>query len=122
MSLEATLLAIVLTGALAVFVLLPILEGDEEPEGQFVARVGSPRQRRALETLWAEKNRILRTIHDLDFDYDLGKLTDEVYTDQRVYLIRLFVAIIERMDAIERDIARQAERIEAAVAALRQAR
>jgi len=72
--------------------------------------------------LWAEKNRILRTIHDLDFDYDLGKLTDEVYTDQRVYLIRLFVAIIERMDAIERDIARQAERIEAAVAALRQAR
>jgi len=73
MSLEATLLAIVLTGALAVFVLLPILEGDEEPEGQFVARAGSPRQRRTLETLWAEKNRILRTIHDLDFDYDLAR-------------------------------------------------
>ena len=87
-----------------------------------MARRGSARQKQALETLWAEKLRVLRAIRDLDFDYDLDKLTDAAYTTQRVYLIGLAAAITRRADELEAEIARQQERVETAVAALRHKR
>jgi hypothetical protein len=122
MSMAVTILAIVLAGSMAVFVLLPILEGRSQGESTRMARRGSARQKQALETLWAEKLRVLRAIRDLDFDYDLDKLTDAAYTTQRVYLIGLAAAITQRIDALEAEIARQQERVETAVAALRHKR
>jgi hypothetical protein len=115
-------LAIVLAGSMAVFVLLPILESRSQSESMRVARRGSARQKQALETLWAEKLRVLRAIRDLDFDYDLDKLTVSAYTTQRIYLIQLAAAITQRIDELEAEIAQQQERIEDAVAALRQKR
>ncbi|GIV80812.1 MAG: hypothetical protein KatS3mg051_0166 [Anaerolineae bacterium] len=82
----------------------------------------TPRQRHALETLEAEKYRILRAIRDLDFDYDMDKLTDDAYVAQRIYLIRLALAILKRIDALEAEIATQQARVEEAIAALRAAR
>jgi hypothetical protein len=87
-----------------------------------MARRGSARQKQALDTLWAEKLRVLRAIRDLDFDYDLDKLTDTAYATQRVNLIRLAAAITLRIDELEAEIAQQQERVEAAVAALRHKR
>jgi hypothetical protein len=113
------ILAIVLAGAITVFALLPILESRSQSASTRMARRGSARQKQALDTLWAEKLRVLRAIRDLDFDYDLDKLTDAAYTAQRVNLIRLAAAITLRIDELEGEITQQQERVEAAVAALR---
>jgi len=124
LSLEITLFAVVLAGAMAVAVVFPILEGrlDPEQEQKQTPLGGTTQQNRALELLAAEKLRVLRSIRDLDFDYDLGKLVDETYASQRIYLIRLYLAIAARMDELQADVFAQQARIEAAVAAFRQAR
>jgi hypothetical protein len=118
MSFTIILLGTVIAGVLGVVVLLPVLnEGPRAP--QPARRHGTPRQNQMLDTLSNEKRRVLRAIHDLDFDYDLGKLDDEAYEAQRVYLVRLGVAIMQRRDDLEAELAAQDEQIEAAVAALR---
>lgn len=122
MSLEATILAVLLTGALGLFVLLPLLEREETSSSGTGGRAGSARQRQALETLHAEKDRVLRAIRELDFDYDMDKLTGAAYAAQRIRLIYLAVAIIKRIDELEAEIASQQVRAEAAVAALRKTR
>ncbi len=119
MSLEATILAILLTGALGLFVFLPLLEREEISPDRPGVRAGSARQRQVLEMLHAEKDRVLRAIRDLDFDYDLDKLTDTTYAAQRIHLIRRAVAILKRIDELEAEAAGQQARVEAAVAALR---
>ena len=122
MSVEATVVAILLAGGVALFVLFPLLNRPDDPIEAPAARHGSARQKQALETLWTEKMRILRAIRDLDFDYDLGKLTIPTYTSQRVYLIQVYAAILQRSDELENEIDRQVSRAEAAIAALRQVR
>ncbi len=108
-------------------VVLPLLVGEAEPEDDPYAEVplahlGTPRQNRALEILYAEKERLLHAIRDLDFDYDLGKLADDAYAEQRVLLVRQSVAVMAKIEELENEIAAQQERIEAALAAFRQAR
>ncbi|MEB2286856.1 MAG: hypothetical protein OZ934_01975 [Anaerolineae bacterium] len=122
MSLEATILAVLLTGTLGLFVLLPLLEREETPSSGIEGRALPARQRQALETLYAEKGRVLRAIRDLDFDYDMDKLTDTAYAAQRIHLIRLTVAILMRIDELEAEASSQQARVEAAVAATRKAR
>lgn len=120
MSATLVILAVVCGGALLVFVLRPLFRVEAESMS-WAGRHGTPRQIQALELLWSEKLRILREIRDLDFDYDLGKLGERVYEEQRVYLFRLAIAITQRIDELEAAIAEQEARVEAAVAALRQA-
>jgi hypothetical protein len=64
---------------------------------------------------------VLRAIRDLDLDYDMGKLTDDTYASQRIYLIRLYVAISKRIDELEVEVNAQQMRVEAALAAFRKA-
>jgi hypothetical protein len=121
LSLEITLFAVVLAGAMIVVAVLPILESRSDPErgDQRAAPGGTTRQNRALELLWSEKLRVLRSIRDLDFDYDMGKLVDETYVSQRVYLVRVYVAIVKKIDELQAEVYAQQARIEAAVAAFR---
>jgi hypothetical protein len=118
MSSGIVILGLMLTGLTGAFVLLPLLASDPEYAPADRPR-GTPRQNQALEMLLAEKLRVLRAIRDLDFDYDMGKLSDSIYTNQRVYLIRLAVAIMQRTDDLEAEIAGQEAQLEAAIAALR---
>ncbi len=118
MSVSVIILVLIFGGGTLIFVLRPLLQRDTEA---YAARRGTPRQAQSLELLWSEKQRVLREIRDLDFDYDLGKLGERVYEEQRVHLIRLAVAITQRLDALEGEIAEQESRIDAAVAALRHA-
>ncbi len=123
-------LGLVVVALLVVMVVLvvglPLLLGETEaPEpstGVPLSYLGTPRQNRALEILYAEKERLLRAVRDLDFDYDTGKLSDEAYTEQRVLLMRQAAAVVAKIDELEGAIAAQQERIEAALAAFRQAR
>ena len=121
MSSTMIILAVVLTGALAVFVVFPLLERQPDEKPRTGPR-GTVRQNQALEALWTEKMRVLRAIRDLDFDYDLGKLPNSTYQTQRIALLRLGTAILQRIDALEAEMAEQEARIEQAVAAYRQAK
>ena len=117
-----TIFAIVLAGVMAVLVLQPLLAGlseDEEDDQRGAFTGGTSQQNRALEVLWNEKQRVLRAIRDLDLDYDMGKLVDETYATQRVYLIRLYVAIVKRIDELQVEVNAQQVRVEAALAAFR---
>jgi hypothetical protein len=119
-----TIFAIVLAGIMAVMVLRPLLAGlteDEEDDRPDAATGGTSQQNRALDVLWNEKQRVLRAIRDLDLDYDMGKLVDDTYVSQRIYLIRLYVAIVKRIDELQVEVNAQQVRIEAALAAFRKA-
>jgi hypothetical protein len=119
-----TIFAIVLGGVMAVVVLRPLLAGqpeEEEDDRRGTAPGGTSQQNRALEVLWNEKQRVLRAIRDLDLDYDMGKLVDDTYASQRIYLIRLYVAISKRIDELEAEVNAQQMRVEAALAAFRKA-
>lgn len=80
---------------------------------------GTARQNRALEILYGEKQRLLRAIRDMDFDYDMNKMTDAIYAEQRVHLIRQTIAVMRRIDALEAEITAQQDRVAAALAAFR---
>ena len=117
-----TIFAIVLAGVMAVLVLQPLLAGlseDDEDDQRSAFTGGTSQQNRALDVLWNEKQRVLRSIRDLDLDYDMGKLVDETYASQRVYLIRLYVAIVKRIDELQVEVNAQQVRVEAALAAFR---
>ncbi|MBN2304810.1 MAG: hypothetical protein JXQ72_10055 [Anaerolineae bacterium] len=118
MSASMIVIAVVFGAITGIAALLPLVQGEPEPVHQ--GPRGTAHQNRAMETLNAEKWRVLRSLRDLDFDYDMGKLTDDVYTAQRIDLIRLGAAIVQRLDALEGDVLAQQARIEAAVAAFRQ--
>ena len=47
-----------------------------------------------------EKNRLLKSAHDLDFDHKLGKIPDEVYQEQRKEMVSRGGAILKRMQQI----------------------
>lgn len=123
---STTLIVFVLlfAGALS-FVGLPLLNAGSDtlpvaPEEGASTLRGTARQNRALDILGAEKLRLLRAIRDMDFDYDMGKLTDDIYAEQRVALIRRAIAVMKRSDEIEAEIFAQHARVEAALAAYRE--
>ncbi len=119
MSITGIILAVLLAAAGAAVTLLPWLAREEDlaPAGGHLR--GTDRQNRAYETLWAEKMRVLRALRDLDFDFDTGKIAPEMYIAQREGLVRLGVAIMQRLDALEEEIAAQHARIDDAVAEFR---
>jgi hypothetical protein len=121
MSLMSLIIAVVVTGGVVVFTLMPLLARQPGPPGRVAGPRGTTRQNQALETLQAERLRVLRAIRDLDFDFDLNKVPDEVYASQRVYLIRLWAAITLRSDELSAGVADQAAQINAAVRAFRAA-
>lgn len=116
----ALLVLVVTLGATLFAMALPALNNPDAAAaiGQPTLR-GTARQNRALEILYSEKLRLLRAIRDLDFDYDMGKLTDTIYTEQRVYLIRQALAVLRRIGSLEAEITAQQDRIAAALAAYR---
>lgn len=115
-------MGLVFTAAVAAAAVFPLLERDpaRDPAPPDHGPRGTPRQNQALEMLHVEKQRVLRALRDLDFDYDLGKLADDAYASQRNALLRLGVAILHEIDTIEAVIAEQDDRIEAVVAGFRQ--
>ncbi|GEM_PF-1164758 len=117
MTSESFFIMLVVVSALGFFVVFPLLERDPDTPRRRVR--GTPRQKQALEILTAEKQRVLRSIRDLDFDYDLDKIPYSTYASQRINLFKLAAAITERIDRIEAEIVEQDLRIEAAIAALR---
>ncbi len=77
------------------------------------------RQRSAL---LAERDRILTSLQDLEFDYALGKVPEEDYPQQRLVFLEEGAEVLRQLDALEPQSQPQlnaADRLEVAVAARR---
>ena len=72
-----------------------------------------------LERLEAQYRRLLNSIRDVDFDYDTGKVTDNVYAEQRKFLIGRSVSILRQLDHARSEVDDIEDEIEAAIAAKR---
>ena len=102
----ALLLAFLVGGA--VFVMWPFLT---QRTGQTTEN--EPSRLSRIAQLQAEREAILISVRDLDFDYQTGKLTEEDYLMQRENLMDRGVEILKQIDA------EQSVAIEAAVQARR---
>ena len=51
--------------------------------------------------LLADRDRILNTLQELDFDHTLGKIPDDVYPSQRTALLQRGAVILQKIDAYQ---------------------
>ncbi len=75
-----------------------------------------------ISALKAERDRVINSLQELDFDFKLGKIPAEDYPEQRVELLKRGAEILRKLDELEPRAAsaRNAEsRIETAAAAKR---
>lgn len=75
-----------------------------------------------LSTLMAERDRVINSLQELDFDFKLGKIPDEDYPTQRSMLLQKGADILRKIDTLapQPSSAQDADaRIEKAIAARR---
>jgi hypothetical protein len=54
-----------------------------------------------ISSLLAERDRVLRALQELEFDYTLGKIPDEDYPVQRQFLLKKGAEVIKTLDEID---------------------
>lgn len=91
-------LGIVSAAAALLFVLLPLLRGEERPEEAARAAAGVPSLERLRDELYA-------AIVELDFDHAVGKTDEEEYQRERAELKRQALAVLRLLDEGEADVA-----------------
>lgn len=75
-----------------------------------------------LSSLMAERDRVINSLQELDFDFKLGKIPDEDYPTQRASLLQKGADILRRIDTLAPQITSSQDadvRIEKAIAARR---
>src|SRR5512138_685580 len=75
-----------------------------------------------LSTLMAERDRVINSLQELDFDYKLGKVPEEEYPTQRATLLQKGADVLRQIDAMAPQpvsVQNADERIEKAIAARR---
>jgi hypothetical protein len=90
----------------------------------FTARSRRTRVSETLEVsaLKAERDRMINSLQELDFDHNLGKIPKEDYPDQRAQLLQKGADILRRLDALTTSFTADSNvesRIEQAAAAVR---
>jgi len=118
MEIAALFLVLALAVLVALFVARPFLG---HPEGEPADSTPADHERSGL---LAERDRVLNSLQDLDFDHTLGKIPAEDYPIQRAALVQHGADVLRRLDALDSapgEVAAAApeERLEAAVAARR---
>jgi len=54
-----------------------------------------------LSTLMAERDRVINSLQELDFDFKLGKIPEEDYPAQRTSLLQRGAELLRKIDAID---------------------
>lgn len=93
-----TLAVLILVGA---YLYAPFLRG-------YGKRVTA--EERELSALLAERERVLSSLQELDFDFKLGKIPEGEYPDQRMSLLQKGADILRKMDALSAEHPREAAR------------
>jgi NADH pyrophosphatase NudC (nudix superfamily) len=74
-----------------------------------------------LSTLLAERDRVVRLLQELDFDFTLGKIPEQDYPNQRNLLLQRGADVLSQLDALQPSVKTElaADRLEKAIAARR---
>ena len=56
-----------------------------------------------ISSMLAERERILRALQELDFDFNLGKIPEEDYPTQRQFLLQKGAEVIKKLDEVSGD-------------------
>ena len=117
-------LVLALAVIVALFITRPFLSNTNHKTAGG-ALLAEQEQDHLASSLLAERDRVLNSLQELDFDYTLGKIPQEDYPQQREVLLRTGADVLRRLDSLSveqsADTAQEAveDRIEAAVAARR---
>lgn len=79
----------------AFFIAKPVLDKG----GAFVSAIDQSRS-----SLLAEREQLLDALQELDFDYKLGKIPENVYPTQRTKLLQRGAEILKELDAVDASI------------------
>lgn len=113
MSTAGLFLAVAITVGVATFVVWPLIAA---PRTSPTPTSTDKPEQSSLAELQADREAILTTLRDLDFDFQTGKLIKEDYHRQREELVARGVETLRHIDALESDV------IETAIAARRMSR
>jgi hypothetical protein len=91
MDLGAILLLIALLLGVGLFLAAPLMSRSDRAVSQEASEVSS---------LLAERDRVITSLQELDFDFKLGKIPDEDYPSQRSILLRKGVDILRKLDTL----------------------
>ncbi|MBN2147657.1 MAG: zinc-ribbon domain-containing protein [Anaerolineales bacterium] len=107
----------------ALYILRPFIEqpiaGARKQRG--AALLAADQQEHQLSALLAERDQVLNTLQELDFDHLLGKIPEEDYPLQRAAFVQRGAAILRKLDDLQASAAGSApcDKVEAAIAARR---
>lgn len=110
----AVLLLLAVLVLVLVFISRPLLQ----PVPRAAA---SAQEEHDISALMAERDRLISTVQELEFDHLLGKITDDEFVPQRQALVAKGAELLRQLDALQQDVRVKdqddvEQRIEAAVA------
>ena len=91
MDLAAILFLIALLLAVSLYLVTPLMNNRAARRTQETQEVSS---------LLAERERLLNALQELDFDFQLGKIPEEDYPEQRADLLRRGAEVLKKLDAV----------------------
>jgi len=91
MDLGAILILLALLLAVGVFLAAPLMRNS---------RPRSMEESQEVSELLAERDRIINSLQELDFDFNLGKVPEEAYPEQRADLLQRGASILQKLDAL----------------------
>lgn len=87
----------------AVLVVLFIARPFYQTEGVSVKNISTTSTEHELSSALAERDRILNTLYELDFDHDLGKIPAGEYQAQRAALLEQGVGALKSIENLQAD-------------------
>ena len=119
MDLGSLLFILALTVLVGIFVTQPFLKISKK-ERLFASAQTVSEQDQDRSVLLAERDRLLTTLQELEFDFSLGKIPAEDYPIRRSELLQAGANVLRKLDSLEPDKVEQLsaeDRVEVAVAA-----
>lgn len=103
MDLGSIFLLLGLAIPVAIFIGQPLFERQKNHEHPKATAVSLPssQQEHEISGLLAERDQVINTLQELDFDYLLGKIPEEDYPSQRAVLVQRGAEILRKIDELQ---------------------
>ena len=93
MDLSAILLLIALLLGIGLYLAAPLIFDS--------TRRNATEESSEISSLMAERDRVINSLQELDFDFKLGKIPDEDYPTQRAELLQKGADVLRKLDALQ---------------------
>jgi hypothetical protein len=86
---------------IALFIGRPLYGRRNPPSSTLPAFDLAGKGQQEISFLLAERDRVLNSLQELDFDYSMGKIPEEDYPAQRAFLLQRGVEVLRRLDILQ---------------------